>query len=374
MFRVLIVDDEELVLDGLERILNKISGVSVSGKFHDGKRAAEFLENVSVDAVIADIRMPVMDGLELARWISENKPKCSIVLISAYDEFSYARQAIECGVKNYLMKPVRLPEVKKVIEQLIDLQQSREQELLWRHDFKQEMEELEMFHYVTSQSPPSENKHRCFCEFLLQYDVQVCSSRNLTEDMLRAGFTNIFRWCASQCTPVLTTQRPGEMRYILLGGEQKHFPSEHEILERVRKLMKIDTVVRKVSSGNVDCLSSGNKKDIAQDIIADEIITKAKKYISQNLSRDISRDDVADAVHLDAAYFSKYFKKKAGMYFHDYLQQERIKKVISLLEKGYKVQDAAKEAGFHNRNYFNQLFKQYTGCTPSEYKKKQMTK
>ena len=57
------------------------------------------------------------------------------------------------------------------------------------------------------------------------------------------------------------------------------------------------------------------------------------------------------------------------MTFQDYLLQERIHKVMDLLEKDYKVQDAMKEAGFHNRNYFNQVFKKYTGGSPSEYKR-----
>ena len=119
MKKILIVDDEQLTLDGLERILNKMSGLMVVSKLQNGLQAKRYLEEHSVDIVFTDIRMPVMDGLELAKWVHIFRPECNIILISAYKDFGYAQQAMSLGVKYYLTKPFRYPEVKKVVEQIL---------------------------------------------------------------------------------------------------------------------------------------------------------------------------------------------------------------------------------------------------------------
>lgn len=372
MYRVLIVDDEQLMCDGLVRILSKIPQVSVAATLKDGFQAKKYLEKNWVDIVFADIRMPGMDGLELAKYLSVYRPDCMVVLISAYNEFSYAQQAIVYGVKNYLMKPVRLPEVKKVIEQLLQERENKERNLLWNHDLKQEILELEMYHALISGANPAEKnmkKKLFFSQYAVYIDSAQDKNGNISRNLLQAAWTNIFRWCAPLCIPVLIRQDEQELDYTLLAEEVEQFPDVQEIAERGKALMEIKFRIQLLQCSEASELLNNNPGSIAQDEMSDEIIVKAKEYIRRNLSLSISRSDVADAVHLDSSYFSKYFKKKCGINFHDYLLQERINRAKEMLENGYKVRDAAEQAGFQNRNYFNQIFKQYTGQSPSDYKK-----
>ncbi len=108
----------------------------------------------------------------------------------------------------------------------------------------------------------------------------------------------------------------------------------------------------------------------ANDLKDDFIITRAKEYIEKNYQNEISREDVANTVFLNSAYFSKYFKKKTGETFYNYLLKIRMTKAMSFLKTGKSTTEVCKLIGYANIRYFNKKFKQFTGYTPSEYKKK----
>ena len=82
----------------------------------NGKDALELLEAVPVELVITDIRMPVMDGLELARQISERKLQAKVIILSGYEDFSYAHQALKYSVSDYLLKPVSKEELALAVQ------------------------------------------------------------------------------------------------------------------------------------------------------------------------------------------------------------------------------------------------------------------
>lgn len=84
-----------------------------------------FLKNNPVDQIISDIKMPVMDGIALAKWIYEQKRMEKIIFISGYKDFDYARKAMEYGVSYYCLKPVTYPEIK---QKLANIRQMLEQE------------------------------------------------------------------------------------------------------------------------------------------------------------------------------------------------------------------------------------------------------
>lgn len=371
MYRLLIVDDEEIVLNGLEKILSKISCVEVVGKMRDGLSALRYLETQDADIVFLDIQMPNMSGLELAEWIASHRPDCMVVLISAYSDFSYAQKAIVYGVKNYLMKPIRLAEVKRIVEELVDECDAKKKSALWNHDFKRELIELESYHAIVNRCESTKQIFEnpiVYAKYKVIVNERDYKNLNLNTDLSRAAITNIFRWCAQSCTLVLTRQNVNELCYTLLAETIRNFPDTEVLQKNALYLMNASVDFSITQTGNiVDLLE--DEKVIEQDEALDVIIVKAKEYISQNISKNISRDDVAQFVHLESSYFSKYFKKKTGINFHKYLQNERIEQAKKLLERGYKVQDVISKTGFVNRNYFNKIFKQYVGCNPSEYRK-----
>lgn len=365
MYRILIADDEDFAREGLERIISKIPETKVAAVCKNGLEAREYLEENIADAVLSDIRMPNMDGLELAEWVSVNRKECKVILLSAYGEFSYAQKAVKFGVKDYLMKPIRAIEIRNVIDQLIQEKNREQEERVWVRDLKQELIELDIYHALVDNENPIAKERKKEIYFS-RYQFQIKNKSENTTDLIMTGLTNVLRWYAPQCTPVM--EKSGEeIEYILISDKKNAFPEREELEEKILKLLKVEMKINNTASTNIEALTE-QKFKLVQDEMEDVIVLKAKEYIREHLKDNLSREEVADYVHLDSSYFSKYFKKKSGVTFSDYLMENRMEKVQTLLDKGWKVYDAALEAGFQNRNYFNTVFKKYAGMNPTKYK------
>ena len=107
MNHILVVDDEPLMRTWLSKSIPKHSTCfDVPNTARDGIEAIEYLKQAAYDVVITDIKMPGMDGLNLAKFIQENYPDTVVIIISGFNDFAYARKAIQYGVKDYLLKPL----------------------------------------------------------------------------------------------------------------------------------------------------------------------------------------------------------------------------------------------------------------------------
>lgn len=146
MFKVFLVEDEIVVREGIRNnILWEQYGFLYAGDASDGELALPLIRQIKPDLIITDIKMPFMDGLELIKLVREEMPRTKIVIISGYDDFSYAQQAIRMGVEQYLLKPILK---EKMVEILIALQKKMEDERQ-QHEylarFRREDQEYEMF-------------------------------------------------------------------------------------------------------------------------------------------------------------------------------------------------------------------------------------
>ena len=119
MYRILLVDDEILVRDAIKENIDWQSmDCELVGDCENGKQAAEFVQEHPVDIVLTDILMPYMDGMELSHFLHDNYPDIVIVVFSGFEEFEYAKKAIQYGVSEYLLKPVTAMELTGVIQKM----------------------------------------------------------------------------------------------------------------------------------------------------------------------------------------------------------------------------------------------------------------
>lgn len=118
MFKILIVDDEKTHRSGLMKLLYTLYPEDMFLEADSGEHALETLELLECDIVITDIRMPGMNGLELLQKIRMKFKETAVVFLSGYEEFSYAKEAIKYGAKDYLLKPVEVTEVKKCLDKV----------------------------------------------------------------------------------------------------------------------------------------------------------------------------------------------------------------------------------------------------------------
>ena len=114
---IVLADDESIQRDTLSTIIQRYVSADIR-LCSNGRDALSLIEEELPDLLITDIRMPVMGGMELIKEVSSRYPSLKIVLISAYSEFSYAKTAITCGVSEYLLKPFRPEEIRKLLEKL----------------------------------------------------------------------------------------------------------------------------------------------------------------------------------------------------------------------------------------------------------------
>lgn len=115
---ILVVDDEENARKGLSKILEK-EGYAVE-MAANGKEAIDALKRLSFDLVITDMRMPLMDGFEVLREIKKMDDDIGVIMITAYGEVESYLEAMNLGAFEYINKPVRVNELKRVITKVLE--------------------------------------------------------------------------------------------------------------------------------------------------------------------------------------------------------------------------------------------------------------
>jgi len=120
MLDIYIADDEVWIILGLKKLLEK-SGydVRITGSANNGLTAKEEIARLRPDLVFTDIRMPGMGGLELLSAIHEVSPETMVVMISGYEEFSYAQKAVQEHAFDYLVKPIKQEEIDRVLANVL---------------------------------------------------------------------------------------------------------------------------------------------------------------------------------------------------------------------------------------------------------------
>ncbi len=133
MYKLMLVDDQRIIMEGIVKLIQQMNLPFDQFVFaENGSQALEMLETENPDAVITDIRMPVMDGLEMARRIRARKDEfreMPILILTGYDEFEYARQAITHKILFYLLKPVSKDELYASCRMMMDMLEERRSQM-----------------------------------------------------------------------------------------------------------------------------------------------------------------------------------------------------------------------------------------------------
>src|SRR5690625_374146 len=135
MIKVLIIDDEPMICKGLsDKIDWKNMGCAVCGIAMNGLEGKKKINELKPDIVISDIIMPGCTGLELAEYVYEFHKDIMMILLSGYDEFTFAKEALKYNVFDYILKPTDKEEVKIIIKKAMEvLDQRRNQKKSYQH-------------------------------------------------------------------------------------------------------------------------------------------------------------------------------------------------------------------------------------------------
>lgn len=162
MLRTFLVEDEVVVRETIKKMVPWEShGFELVGEAADGEIALPAICKLKPDLLITDIKMPFMDGLTLCKLVKKELPDIKIVILSGYDDFNYAKQAINIGVEDYLLKPITKNAFVERLEEIRDRYQHEKTQKEYYERFHREIQEYE------------KNTSRDFFEALVRGDLEM---------------------------------------------------------------------------------------------------------------------------------------------------------------------------------------------------------
>ena len=352
MYRLIIADDEPLIRAGLFYRNNWAEmGFEVVAMLEDGSDVLEFLEKERADALLTDICMYQVSGLEAAARIREKYPWMKIVLLSGYREFEYAREALRCNVYEYLLKPIDYEKLKSVFGRI-----------------KKELDE----------AAHEEKLLMSFGEE--EYEQALGLTKAMACSVMGKGDTT---WLSYARLKPFLQSVPREVSEVVIKKLLEELQSNLVAVapgladEFVRKLNALQlseaddlhSQLFELLTGLNDELVAGNFLT-AEKTAVDDSISRACRYIDNHLGDNFTYRDVAEFVHLSPRHFIRRFRNEMNETFTDYLIRIRIEAAMRLIDEGQT--DAAEvsaQVGYQDDKYFQQLFKKHVGCTPREYQR-----
>lgn len=327
MYKVIVVDDEQVIRNGVSCMIDsEIEDFYCVGVFCDGLEVIEYLQDHDADVIVSDIKMINVSGVELAKYIYENKSYIKVVLLSGYSDFEYAKAAIRYKVTDYILKPTDFDELNAVFDG-IRKEFSDDNAMRERRLFNERVQSL----YSCIRENNSEKAH----------------------DAIDKLFDEIPRNIGDYICDLY------KMLYERLENHSKIAlkPFNAQELSMVEERDKLNEIAHNLFDDIFEVFNGEN----------DEYAADVKKYIDNHFCEDISLQSVADAVALSPVYLSRYFKKNIGENFSDYILRLRMEKASEMLINNKRVTEVSIACGFNNPGYFARVFKNYFNCTPKEY-------
>lgn len=343
--KALIVDDDKYVRMGLQKLISwdemQFSEVLYA---ENGATAYETFVKAHPDFVITDVRMPIMNGIELCKKISESGIETIIIILSAYDEFEYARAALSYDVNEYILKPLDEARVKQLNEKikLIVSEQKSKKNIRKIIYSKEWADRVTNSLHESDIDDISELFHQELAEMHLdQTDTKDCCL--LLIDLLFKHLEKI----GYQGNELLAQKRVNSIEHVL--NTKTHVT----LLEYILDLY-------------IDMLESKTTKSPETNLLVNEM----GLYVHENYKNpDLNVKKISDDLHLSAGYAGPLFKKYKGITLNTFINNLRIEKSCKLLEDiSLNVSTVGQRVGIPDTNYFCKLFKKIKGITPTEYR------
>jgi two-component system response regulator YesN len=324
---VMIVEDEKIMREDLMTILDwDVEGYKLMPSAVNGKQGLDFFDHTRPQIVISDICMPVMDGLAMVKSIKDLAPHTRILILSAFGEFDYAKEAMRIGADDYILKTeLSSTLLKQKLDSIRDnLEKSQTAAI---GNVKGQLREL-----IDSPETADISSVLANCaEILSVCDVETISSLLIPylEKSLLGSFEALSM--TDRYTPY---EGDPETRFQWLASQLK----------------------------KLKLLREGSHHSPA--------VLNAIEYINQYYGNNaLKTEDVARHAHLSKGRLGVVFKQETGQTINDYLTTVRMDAAKSLLLSGrYKVYEVAEKVGYQTSQYFSQIFYQNTGQHPNKYR------
>ena len=398
MWKLVVADDEPKIRRGIENILDWHElNIDIVGEAEDGEIALEVIKEKKPHIILLDINMPFLNGLNLLQKLKDINNKSIVIIISGYDDFSYAQKALQYNVFDYILKPVNKKSMEEIITKAIYKLNEIEKEnnyLEWinkqltenmnvlkktffsewlnnKLSDEQVLKEMEFFNIEFGK-----NIGIMVVKLVDKLNIEIIDKKWNTE-LLEFAIANLlndkfkesnvkFIFDDDKKNIILVNKIDDMFEWITLGNELEVEIYKYLKCNVIIEQANVSSGILKIKDVYLKIINSVNEKKKCSPMALLTI-----KYIEENYYlNDLNINDISDKLEVTSSYLSKLLKKETGLSFIDYLTNIRIKKAMYIMEDPtIKIYDVAELVGYSNQHYFCRAFKKVVGVSPTEYKR-----
>lgn len=371
MYKVFIVEDEELLRTGMrDNVKWKENGYEFCGEASDGEEALPLVRKIIPDIIITDIKMPFMNGLELSKIIKEESPNTKIIVLTGYDEFDFAREALSIGADEYILKPFSASKLIEALNGISQKIQKDKEKKIWNYekyiierDLVKKLKEKE--YNVNEDFYKNDNEN---IEEFFKFGKLEHIESFLDEYMKRLESASLHSYIYTYYTLMNIFMIASKFIRDMKESVNEIIPEMKDMEVLCLSINSIEELRVHINQIFVRILSFRDNHKVDK---YGKIIEEAKKFINKKyMIPELSLNLVAYNINVSPNHFSTIFKNGTGEAFIDYLTKIRINKAKEYLNSSpMKTYEIAESVGYADSHYFSYIFKKITGLTPSEYRK-----
>lgn len=423
MYKLLIVDDEYMIVEGLKKLIDQQSlGIEIVYTAYMAEDALRYVKKNPVDIVLTDISMPEITGLEMIERLQEMQKNIVYIVMSGYEEFEYARKAISLNVKDYLVKPIdhhRLNEILANIikdkrrENAIATSFLRGKDVLLQH--VKDSLDCDKLYFVAELREPQFarvstlrqiDKHSVYFSLYDQkpnHDVIYYDLVSDNTDMyhMKEQIKKILFYQDGVITSSNSMPTYREYYELIQAGDVKRIVTKLPDLKtlflnakpkvNLTKQFFVQLVVNayqqlnKVQTGDIDVIAQELNECQSFDRLMEMVEEKLLKLIDlhqynshvkqvlhiikKEYRQELTLKSVSERLFISAVYLGQIIKKETGTTFSELLNQERIKASQTLLlQTDDTIEDICFKVGYSNVGYFYKIFKRLCHESPKSYR------
>ena len=398
IYTVIVADDEDELREAVCTMIPwEALGFHLVGSASNGLDALELVEKLEPDLLLTDIRMPFISGIELARQVREIRPAMHIAFLSGFDDFEYAKQAIQYNIISYMLKPLTMDglaaELKSIHEKIDFRYASLRSSDAAQADRAAFVIPLVLERY-DDQPDGLETRLRetaARCNLLRGTDdrsklVVLAAALDGASDY-EAGFVQLVEQCANKYLRHFVFYCCGRVIAVLLGNPSDFEEYLHILADEICQLAD-RALSRKVNIGvsrEISCFADlnvayrqavealraaaegeGGVSFTAEPRRNTSLCERALEIIEQHyMDEDLSLASLSAMLDVSPNHLSACIKKSEGETFINILVRRRMETAQELLlTTDMQIQEIARRCGYTDQHYFSYCFKKYSGTSP----------
>ena len=422
MYKVLLVDDEYMITEGLKRLIPfEKWDMEVVATANHADDALDYVREHSVDIVISDVNMPDKTGLEMIGEMKELLPEAYYILLSGYQEFDYVKKAMNLNVVDYLVKPVDKVELEHLLEKIVTQlrEKVQEPELLsqqldeeafkthltqkenwWIGLSKEKQGDFVIPYYVLGQDwqivlADQEFEGLLVMPFEAPYQINFEKWKRDVEKALFYGTVNL-----DQSESLFSYYEP--IYRVIIQGNLQQIIEELNLLEKIvlENTPRVSITKQLFTQFVMDVfhlfehLKADDMTDIVkrihaitnfEDLVAytketltsffgqyrmNENVVSVLEVIGRDYKKELSLKDISKDLFINPVYLGQLIKKETNSTFAELLNKQRIKAAQQLLlSTNDSIEDICYTVGYSNVGYFYKVFRKLCGKSPKAYRK-----